>query len=86
AEATLQSGVDAVGDDAHGCQSRDERGHRPRMAHLAVAVSPGRRLAGVSADVVALLLVVAGIPLAILAIGAPLAFLLKLLLMLVARF
>jgi len=56
------------------------------MAHLAVAVSPGRRLAGVSAEVVALLLVVAGIPLAILAIGAPLAFLLKLLLMLVARF
>ena len=56
------------------------------MAHLAAAVSPGRRLASVSADVVALLLVVAGIPLAILAVGAPLALVLKLLLMLTARF
>lgn len=57
------------------------------MAHLAVAaVSPGRRLAGVSADVISLLLVVVSIPLAILAVGAPLALVLKLLLMLAARF
>lgn len=56
------------------------------MADLAAGVLPRRGLAGVSADAVALLLVVIGLPLAILAVGTPLALVIKLLLLLAARF
>ena len=56
------------------------------MAHLAAGVVSRPGLASVSADAAALLLVVVGLPLAILAVGAPLALVIKLLLMLIARF